>query len=407
MSPLDLDQPDALDVVPFSVKLASRRALIEREHGTPKAVERRAYARRRARDLEWLETVRLTGGTGYGTRLIDLSEGGALLEVNAPLRPGIRLTLELSGPNLVTSVPLEVLRCYVADLGAATIYRGACAFERLIQLPSGAAPAAPPNPALPTFVGNEAALLFLHARSDGMDRRQILTVLDALHARAAARNREPGREKEYTADLLAAILPPLHLSAQREEVVGLLYQHLRLLPEHLQVRMQETSARLLGLIERCTPEAADHLDGLPGPKPPAAPAEGASSFQKIVVRYADGKLAKGFTQDFHPRRPQFSLWPSINSRPAEREVVPVARLKAVFFVKNFDGNPGYRERKSFAVRGQGRRIEVTFLDTEVILGTTLNYRADAQGFFVIPADPAANNNRIFVVTAAVKRVRFP
>jgi len=75
-------------------------------------------------------------------------------------------------------------------------------------------------------------------------------------------------------------------------------------------------------------------------------------------------------------------------------------------VKDFNGNPGYRERKQFAAQSQGRRVEVTFLDTEVILGTTLNYRPDGQGFFVNPVDQAANNTRIFVVTAAVKRVRF-
>ena len=58
--------------------------------------------------------MRLTGGTGYDVRLVDLSEGGALLEVDAPLRPGVTLTLEMTGPGLDAAVPLEVLRCYIA-----------------------------------------------------------------------------------------------------------------------------------------------------------------------------------------------------------------------------------------------------------------------------------------------------
>jgi hypothetical protein len=41
---------------------------------------------------------------------------------------------------------------------------------------------------------------------------------------------------------------------------------------------------------------------------------------------------------------------------------------------------------------------VTFADGEAILGTTLNYRPDGQGFFVSPADPGTNNTRIFVVS---------
>jgi hypothetical protein len=36
----------------------------------------------------------------------------------------------------------------------------------------------------------------------------------------------------------------------------------------------------------------------------------------------------------------------------------------------------------------------------------LNYRPDAQGFFVVPADPGGNNTRIFVIASAVRRVRF-
>ena len=406
MSPLDLDLPDAVDAVPYSVRLAARRALLELEKHLPKPEERRAHARRTARELDWLESIRLTGGTGFGARLIDLSEGGALLEVDAPLRPGARLTLEINGRNVVATVPLEVLRCYIANLGATPLYRGACAFDRLIELPS-AAPARPltPNPALPTFVGIEAALLYLHARSHAMHPQEIVPVLDALRLRAAANGEEAGH-------LLTGILPLLRQSAPREEVVAILYERLRELPERVQPRMQETSARLLGLIDRCTSSAPGEAaagaatETTVAAAPVERPGGGASAFQKLVVRYADGQLAKGFSQDFHPGRPQFSLWPSINARPSERVVVPVAKLKAVFFVKDFHGNPEYRERKAFTARGQGRRVEVTFLDTEVILGTTLNYRTDRQGFFVIPVDQAANNSRVFVVASAVKRVRL-
>ena len=106
--------------------------------------------------------------------------------------------------------------------------------------------------------------------------------------------------------------------------------------------------------------------------------------QKIVVRHADGRFLKGYTQDFHPSRAQFALWPAINATPKERIVVPMSRLKAVFFVRDFDGNPGYRERKTFTTRGQGRRVEVTFADAEVMLGTTLNYRPDGHGFLRRP-----------------------
>jgi len=144
----------------------------------------------------------------------------------------------------------------------------------------------------------------------------------------------------------------------------------------------------------------------------AGPAESqdstqASGWQKIVVRYVEKQILKGYTQDFNPARAQFSLWPSPNAKPQDRVIVPLARLKGVFFVRDFAGNPGYVERVDTEHGQHGRRIEVTLLDDEVIAGRTLNYRADGYGFFVVPADPLANNIRVFIVSSAVRQVRFP
>ena len=142
-------------------------------------------------------------------------------------------------------------------------------------------------------------------------------------------------------------------------------------------------------------------DPFPAPTPVSA------GWQKIVARFTDGTLMKGYTQDFVVTRPQFSLWPSVNATPADRLLVPLANLKAVFFVRDFQGNPEYSERKTFFGRTPGRRIHVTFTDGEVLVGTTLGYRAGGTGFFITPADPRANNVRVFVVSGAVRQVRFP
>jgi uncharacterized protein DUF6982/PilZ domain-containing protein len=414
MSPAELLLDTTEEVLPFSQRLVQRRLAQPIE---PVAIERpqdrRAHARRPATDLEWLESVRLSGGTGYGVKLIDLSEGGALVEVDAPLRPGVRLTLELAGGGLDASVPLQVLRSYIARLkGDSTFYRGACAFAHAIDLPFAkrAAPRRTP------FVGAGAALQYLLDRSTdsasrvALARPDLLQVLESIHTRGDAAGGAVGRG---TLELLGAVLPALQRGASRDDAAAALECRYRTLPRDVQADLREAARTLEALIGRCFPDP-------PAPAPLAAPAiaepapastpplsaKVASAMQKIVVRYVDGDLIKGFTHDFHPSRAQFSLWPSVNAAPSERVVVPLSRLKAVFFVRDFNGNPGYRERKTFMVRGQGRRIEVTFADTEVILGTTLNYRPDGLGFFVAPADPGANNSRIFVVASAVKRVRF-
>jgi hypothetical protein len=417
MSPAELLLPETTDErVPFSQRLAQRRlgrpgprAAIASTVERPQ--DRRAHARRPAAELEWLQTVRLCGGTGYAVTLVDLSEGGALVEVDAPLRPGIHLTLELSGGGLDAAVPLEVLRSYIARLkGDSTFYRGACVFSHAIDLPPGGFGAAP-RARMP-FVGAGAALQYLLERTgDGDDRvtlarPDLLKVLESIHARGDARG---GGAGHGTLLLLGAILPVLQRGASREDAAAALECRLRTLPQNAQTDLQEAARALETLIGRCFPGAAAEPDPGARPAPPAQPppsTPGSSAMQKIVVRYVDGDLMKGFTHDFHPSRPQFSLWPGVNAAPSERIVVPLSRLKAVFFVRDFNGNPGYRERKAFLARGQGRRIEVTFADTEVILGTTLNYRPDGLGFFVSPADPGANNSRVFVVANALKRVRF-
>ncbi len=133
----------------------------------------------------------------------------------------------------------------------------------------------------------------------------------------------------------------------------------------------------------------------------------AVGWQKIVVRYVEGQVLKGYTQDFSAARAQFSLWPSLTASPSERVIVPLARLKGVFFVRDFAGNPGYIERSETEQSQHGRRIEVTLVDHEVIAGRTLTYRPDGHGFFVMPADPLANNIRVFIVASAVRQVRFP
>ena len=126
--------------------------------------------------------------------------------------------------------------------------------------------------------------------------------------------------------------------------------------------------------------------------------------QKVIARFLDGRLLRGYTGDFHTNRPHLHLTSEQNSR--ESLLVFHSQLKALFFVRDFDGNPGYVEHKEFTARPQGRRVEVTFLDGEILVGATLNFQSDKSGFFVQPADPASNNLRVFVPMSAIRHMRF-
>ncbi|MEK6530820.1 MAG: hypothetical protein AABZ48_07975, partial [candidate division NC10 bacterium] len=83
---------------------------------------------------------------------------------------------------------------------------------------------------------------------------------------------------------------------------------------------------------------------------------------KMVVRYVDGRIIKGYSHDFHPNKPHFHLVPSVAgfSFSDEAMKVWVQDLKAVFLVRDFAGDPSYNERKKFLEeeRPPGRKVEV-------------------------------------------------
>jgi hypothetical protein len=426
--------------------------------------DRRAYQRLRDGELEWIRSARLGG---KGVSLIDLSAGGALLDSPVLLRPDSLLTLHLSGRGVETAVEFRVLRCQVGSIGAAgPTYRAACEFTRLIDLP-GIQPLAIQEISTGGFVGLDLALKQLVERAGfagvhSLDADCVIQALRALQVRAINQPLDP--IGNLLADLLGRVVPALELATSLPTILrDLEFQLRKTVPQATlrlsgpgdapssgvrstlikvpgaplqsalisidiprgvvlndwQSRTLRITSRVMALLqcleprrEPVSPAASNEVS----PKPPevslpAEPEAEASSqslaWQKIVVRYAEGQILKGFTHDFSPMRSQFSLWTSTTAAAHERIIVPLARLKGVFFVRDFAGNPGFVERTDIGESQHGRRIEVTLIDDEVIVGRTLSYRPDGHGFFVVPADPLGNNIRVFVVSSSVRQVRFP
>lgn len=129
---------------------------------------------------------------------------------------------------------------------------------------------------------------------------------------------------------------------------------------------------------------------------------------KVVARYLDGRILKGETADFTPAKDQFHLYvaaPAVETNPI---LVRVGDLKALFFVKDLAGDPYYSERKEFDPSRPpvGRRIRVRFMDGEVLLGTTQGYQPGRPGFFLVPADPASNTERCYVVAKSAQEIVY-
>ena len=123
---------------------------------------------------------------------------------------------------------------------------------------------------------------------------------------------------------------------------------------------------------------------------------------KVVVQFKDGKIMKGNTSDFFPNKTQFHL----TTLSGDMENIDVEQLKAVFFVKESEGNESHSDQYDDEIAGGGRKIKIEFSDSEVVIGYTLSYSPDRHGFFMTPADLKGNNERIFVIKSATKNVNF-
>ena len=118
--------------------------------------------------------------------------------------------------------------------------------------------------------------------------------------------------------------------------------------------------------------------------------------QKVVLRKRDGSMVKCSTYSHFSAAYAFI---KVVTTEGKVETVPLSELKAIFFVRDFAGNPSYEVAKEF---GDGspraeETVRVTFEDGEVLTGKVLNLAEHRQGFFLFPMDPNENNRKIFVV----------
>ena len=132
--------------------------------------------------------------------------------------------------------------------------------------------------------------------------------------------------------------------------------------------------------------------------------------KKIVVKYKDGKIIKGWVEEFKPVRESFVFFPLIEYSLEKKLIINLELLKAVFFVKDFIGDKNYKKVRTFNVdvkiTPSQRKIIIDFKDEEHLYGTCLYYGKFKKGFFVYPIDAKDNNERIFVVHSATKKVRL-
>jgi hypothetical protein len=124
---------------------------------------------------------------------------------------------------------------------------------------------------------------------------------------------------------------------------------------------------------------------------------------RIVLHYSDGRIIKGSTGDFFPDKQWFHL---TEKDTATASRVDVTKLKGIFFVRTFDGNPDYESSYDAERKGLGKKVKVCFKDGESIVGYTSGFSPTKPGFFLFPADASGNTEKIFVVSIATEEIKF-
>lgn len=123
---------------------------------------------------------------------------------------------------------------------------------------------------------------------------------------------------------------------------------------------------------------------------------------KVVVRFKDKTLLKGRISNFSPFYNFFQL----ELLNGETVIVNVEKIKAMFFVKDFEGNRDYEYKYKDELFWVGNKITVKFDDGEKMVGYAQHLDFSPKGFFITPADVNGNNKHVFASKSSIDSMSF-
>ena len=139
-----------------------------------------------------------------------------------------------------------------------------------------------------------------------------------------------------------------------------------------------------------------------------------SKEEQVVARFIDGRVLKGYVSQFSAESDIVAI---SEAGRAQEHRVPLADLKALFFIKSFEGDSRHRDKKAFGISGhKGQKVYIKFNDRESLMGFIegaipwdkgfflSNSGRNAKGFFMQPVDNDGNNVKVFVVGTSVEDV---
>ncbi len=124
----------------------------------------------------------------------------------------------------------------------------------------------------------------------------------------------------------------------------------------------------------------------------------------VVANLLRGGVVKGISLDVDAAKPLCHI--RTDGGAVE---VKLAEVKALFFVRDLAGDPARNDGQALAGDDPRQRgatvVEIEFKDGERIVAFTNRFPPRGAFYFVVPVDPASNNSRILVNSAAVASLR--
>jgi hypothetical protein len=124
---------------------------------------------------------------------------------------------------------------------------------------------------------------------------------------------------------------------------------------------------------------------------------------KVVVRLKDKTLLKGKISNFSQSLDSFE----VELLNGNLEIVDIDNIKAIFFVKSFEGNKKHQYKYKDELLWEGAKLSLTFADGEKVVGYTqhLDFISN-RGLLITPADVNGNNKHIFASKSAINSMLF-
>ena len=124
--------------------------------------------------------------------------------------------------------------------------------------------------------------------------------------------------------------------------------------------------------------------------------------RKVVVRLKDKTSLKGKISNFSPLYSFFQL----ELLNGDSVIVSIDKIKAMFFVKSFEGNKQYNYKYEDKLLWAGDKITLKFNDGEKIVGYAQHSDFTPKGYFITPADVNGNNTYVFASKSAIDSMSF-